>query len=286
MDDCISAKFDVELHLAGTESTVINIDSENTDLFCSYCYYLISIYGEESEMHGFVNVLLDDDASWLMEGFQLSDFLEPDQTNYYRLSVPTNEEIELQLVAYIGSFSVYVNYIYSLDYSEYTFGPYTSTKNDMFLNIKIPSRDDMMLADENFSPYNPSIPDSSIEIPNASQSNPYNLADHFISSEILVAVVNKGDKPVRGANYTILYMSGELQRQIVDGYIVHSVLEMKEKTTLIYQHYDAETPTILTVEVLTISFPAGLLLVNTQLIESDSTMNPQLLEKQLENIQL
>ena len=69
MDDCISAKFDVELHLAGTESTVINIDSENTDLFCSYCYYLISIYGEESEMHGFVNVLLDDDASWLMEGF-------------------------------------------------------------------------------------------------------------------------------------------------------------------------------------------------------------------------
>lgn len=287
IEQCTKLDVDIELHMAGSESTQVHVYNSNENLFCFYCYYLIELAAEESEMHGFVNVLLDEDAAWLMEGVQFVDFLNAGQVNYYRLSVPTNEETEIQLTALVGAPAVYVNYYYELDYTKYKDGPFQTSAADSYLNIKIPSRNDMMMADDKFKPYNRPIADQSLQAPGAYNASDEDLSDYFIQTEIFIAVVNERTATnSNGMNYSITYMAGELERLIIDGHIVHSVLEAKERTTLIYQHFDLSAPAILSVEIQTQNFPAGMLLLAATLRAQSSKLNVSNVDQTPEEIQL
>jgi len=96
--------------MAGEKANVIYI-KKNFNIFCMYCYYIIEVMAEEFDMDGYINILLEDDAIWLMEGRALMDSLAhaiyirsnndgedsylDNPVNIYRLSVPNTESIKL-----------------------------------------------------------------------------------------------------------------------------------------------------------------------------------------------
>ena len=94
-------------------------------------------------MKGFISILLDDDSIWLQEGSSIVDSLEVNETNLYRISVPTNEDVDLYLMFFAGYPQVYINYNYETNISNFDDGPFQPQTNNpqSFMNIKIPSRE-------------------------------------------------------------------------------------------------------------------------------------------------
>lgn len=71
-------------------------------------------------MHGFLYVLLDNDPIWLQEGREFIDNNDKTESNIYRISAPSNEDINLSLLVYWGNPRVYINYYYEVDPSKYS----------------------------------------------------------------------------------------------------------------------------------------------------------------------
>lgn len=52
------------------------------------------------------------------------------ESNLYVISVPSNEDVDLNIMVYWGNPYVYVNYYYELDYSKYSQGPFKKGSNN------------------------------------------------------------------------------------------------------------------------------------------------------------
>jgi hypothetical protein len=89
--------------MVGSTGSIIEIKT-NSDMFCFYCYYIIKIKNPVIDntpitvLKGYLYVLIGSDAVWLQEGRTLIDSLAKNEENLYRLSIPTNEELELSLI--------------------------------------------------------------------------------------------------------------------------------------------------------------------------------------------
>ena len=110
-------------YLSGSHGNMIEISQKSED-FCLYCLYIIRMTGVETKegaksdgeaqasIKGYLNVLLDDDAIFLQEGRTLLDNNDNREVNLYRLSVPSSEDADLNIMVYSGKVEVYINYRY------------------------------------------------------------------------------------------------------------------------------------------------------------------------------
>ena len=156
--------------------------------------------------------MLDDDAVWLMEGHPLVDSNDQKDVNIYRLSVPTNEETNLNLIVYQGFPEIYVSYTHETDYTKFRDGPFTQKYGTPYLHVKIPAREELTDANR-VGTYSKPIQYLS------DGTNQIDMADTFVETEIYVAVRNPSSQT--GTNYSISYTAGMLDYFLYDGQMIH-----------------------------------------------------------------
>ncbi|CAD8088967.1 unnamed protein product [Paramecium primaurelia] len=209
---------------AGNENSQILIQSNDKSKFCIYCTYIIKIESQESELHGQLTVVLENDFVKLPAGVQYSDYVEKQSSSQFSIFFTQDSKIEIFIQIFTGD--PIVQYSFNQDNLNSS-KIIKAQPNNKYIHITVPSQ--KLLNDlEDLA--------QGLQNKNKDKKNKDEfglLPSHFVHDELFIKVSTKSNYP---CNYTIYYTSDFINGKLQDGRIHLAIIE--NNITFLYENYD------------------------------------------------
>ncbi|CAD8086724.1 unnamed protein product [Paramecium primaurelia] len=213
---------------AGNENSQILIKSNDKTKFCIYCTYIIKIESQESELHGQLTVVLDNDFVKLPAGVQYSDYVEKQSSSQFSIFFTQDSKIEIFIQIFTGD--PIVQYSFNQDNLNSS-KIIKAQPNNKYIHITVPSQ--KLLND---------LEDIAQGLLNKNKNKKQEdeieiglLPSHFVHDELFLKVTTKSNDP---CNYTIYYTSDFVNGKLQDGRIHLAIIE--NNITFLYENYDQQ----------------------------------------------